>query len=774
MRKFLYLILLIIASLFLLTACAEEEKELVKIMVTADSGATVKSENPIEVEIGSDCEFEIEIGSTSLFLSATDGEFDPDTGKLTLKNVTERTNVIFKTEDVGYSTTEKVIYIFSGASGDKTSIKSLSKIRYGTSITLEAKNSSGIFAGWTYGMPLENGGTLISTERKHTFKVVPDMVTGSAVRVFANYKNTNILYYNANGGIVDSSTQNMSTSEFYAAEVNGESVKITLSERFLNFSECANAFWNDGTFKREGYVLVEYNTKADGSGEAYGLGSKVYTMNGNDNTTLYCVWEKVSEGFEYADFTFARPEDMKLAHSPEWNETGVIITRYNGDESKVVVPEVIDGKPVIAIAADAFVSKTMETLILPRHLLSVEDGAVRSCTSLETIYFPDGVYAITDNALDQDSYRNLKNFYVNASICPRFSANDEGGYFSVKLSRLLASEDKNRLIVISGSSSYLGLSTEYLEALLENKYRVINFGTTRTTHGTMYLEAMRRFAHEGDIVVYAPENSSYMFGETELYWKTIRDMEGMYNIFRYVDISNYKAVLSSFADFNKTYRYKRLPSRYENMCTIKYGNKYGDRIEDGMAKYYDESEYSDSYYVTLNTRIKSKFDTVPWGNVEYHQNNRDYDNPDNNIWCSIDQPYMLELMNAAIDSAKSSGAKVYFGFAPTDAQSVVPASRNLEALAEYERTIMSLYHFDGLLGNAKNYIFERKYFHDCAYHTNDYGRVYRTYRVYLDFAELVDIKLVNGILSRGQNFEGCLFEPASDGTPVTKVGYLEQ
>ncbi len=774
MRRSLCLILLFLSSLLVLLSCGGGDKtETYRVMVTTDEGATVTSENPLEVAHGSDCEFTLELKSTYTVDTVSAGSFDAETGKLTVKNVTEKLNITVTTKDMGYDTTEKVMFVFNGAEGDTSSVKNTSQIFYGTSITVEAKNTARIFVGWSIGKNAEGGGEILSTDRVYTFNAAPEMVVNGAIRLYANYKDSNIFYYNPNGGMVNTASQNMKASDYYRAELEGELVKVTLLENYFSFAECATAFWSDGTFTREGYVLTEYNTKPDGSGEAYSLGSKFYTVDGNNHTTLYCMWDKVSEGFEYTDFTFNRPSGITEKTSPEWCESGVIITRYNGDSERVAVPESIDGKPVIAIAADCFVGKQMKTLILPRHLLSVADGAVRSCSSLTALYYPDGIYAITDNALDAASYTSLKSFYVNASICPRFSATDDGA-FAVKLSRLLASEKQNRVIVISGSSSYLGLATEYLEALLDNKYRVINLGTTRTTHGAMYLEAMGKLAHEGDMVIYAPENSSYMFGETELYWKTLRDLEGMNNIYRYVDISNYTAVFSAFADFNQTYRYKRVPAPYELICTVKYTDKYGDRREGAMAKYVDMTEYKDSYYVTFTKRIKSKYDTTSWLDVEYHQNNRDYDNPENNIWCSIDDGYMLALMNHAIDSARSSGANVYFGFAPTDASSIVPNSQSSAALAAYDETVRALYHFDGLMGSAEEYVFDRKYFHDCAFHTNDYGRVYRTYTLYRNIAATAGITDINGIFDVGVEYAGCLFESDSTGTPVTKVSYLEK
>ena len=100
-------------------------------------------------------------------------------------------------------------------------------------------------------------------------------------------------------------------------------------------------------------------------------------------------------------------------------------------------------------------------------------------------------------------------------------------------------------------------------------------------------------------------------------------------------------------------------------------------------------------------------------------------------------------------------------------------AKDIAKIREYDALISRVYHFDGLLGSAADYIYDHKYFYDCAYHVNDYGRTYRTYGLYLDIAQILGIDSVKGIYDEGRDFEGCLFEDGSDGTPVTKVDFLK-
>jgi hypothetical protein len=77
-----------------------------------------------------------------------------------------------------------------------------------------------------------------------------------------------------------------------------------------------------------------------------------------------------------------------------------------------------------------------------------------------------------------------------------------------------------------------------------------------------------------------------------------------------------------------------------------------------------------------------------------------------------------------------------------------------------------------VLGKSSDYVFAHVYFYDNAFHLNDVGRAYRTYRVYLDLAELLGIEDIAGFTECGTDFEGCIFEGTS-GIPKTAVPYID-
>lgn len=706
------------------------------------------------------------------------GSWGAATGVLTLSDIKDDADITVMTATVGEEQGKTFIYSFHGAhKSDTSSIPSDNGIHGNTDVRVYAGDYSRIFLGWSVGKTLARGGDLLGTDRSLFFTISSAIADErGAIVMYANYMDADTIRYDPNGGNINSTTGNADPSKYYTVSIADGIMSVKYSEKYLAFMEAACSFYDDGTFTREGYVLREYNTKADGSGTAYSIGSKVPLLDGSsDYPTLYCIWERetASSEFEYDSYTVSKP--YASLDAPNWVENGIIITSYKGNADTVVIPERIGGRAVIAIASGAFENKKMSTLVMGRRMLRVEDGAFVGCSSLETIYFPDGMYSMGNEALDSASYSSLKHLYVNATLAPRFLYADSGA-LSVKLSRLITDTNQPRLIVIAGSSSYQGLGTEYMEALLDGEYRVINFGTTRTTNGIIYLEAMSHFANKDDMIIYAPENSSYMMGETELYWKTIRDLESMNNFYRYIDISNYSNVFGAFTEFNKEYRYTTGYSAgcYEQICengslsrsdgTYPSGttNKYGDYLYDRRNTI---GNYIDAYFVTLNEYMKSK-DEGAWNNVGDQESNKDYTDPNNKTWANITDAYFRDAMNRAIASVKSSGAKVYFGFCPTDSSALVDGADSAAWLAAYESMILENFDFDGLMGSVGDYIWDHSYFFDCAFHLNDVGRTFRTYRLYLDICEKLGITDTKGFTEAGVDFDGCIFENGSDGTPA--------
>ena len=749
----------------------------IRLMVT--EGATIVGNAQISVARGEAAVYTVRLTEGYIFKSVTssgkamDAEYDIESGMLTVRGINGNMNLAFLTEKVDFDTEKRFEFYFAGEATDTASLAN-GTYKAGTKITLTAGDKSRVFDGWSFGGTLDSGGVLISTSRVTELTLSEEVTSRGMCYIFANYSVRGVLKYDPNGGVINYSSQNLKAKTYYGVTGGEDMAYVTFDAKWFEEVGVPYTFWDDGSFFREGYILKEYNTRPDGSGTGYGLGSK-YPM--DEGTVLYCIWAKDTNhaDFNYREIELPLPEGASAAYAPNWIKNGIIITEYVGDDETVVIPERIEGKYVIAIGARAFVDKSVKELVMGRRIAKIEDGAFISCEHLVTFYYPDSIAYITNEAFDDTTYSSFKNFYVNATLAPRFSKS-EGGSFAKKFARLIANYEKNRIVVISGSSSYCGLSTEYLEALIDNDdYCVVNFGTTRTTQIYMYLEAMSEYAHEGDIILYAPENSIYEMGEPRLYWKTLRDLEGMYNVFRYVDISGYENVFGAFAEFNvgsaedaydklENGRYQRSFGEYGDVVNSGSFNEYGEYITTAMSTYLKEENYKAVYEITLNNRFKSilegEFSTAkpeeePWQTSEK--------------WCSADEEIYLRNMNRAINSARSSGAKVYFTFAPIDYDAIAKeAKADLGAWCDkYEKFISENYAFDGLVGETENYFFAHKYFYNNAYHTNNYGRVYRTYQMYLDLCPLLGIETPFKVLDKAFTIEGCNFEWGAVDGPLT-------
>ena len=800
--KLLLLLLLVLVCAFTVTSCAlggsekpsksnndstdgdseeenppdggEEEEESATYTVTVIASDTAAVEFPDgnrkTVKEGESVSFKVKFSAKYKFLSTSHGTYDTATQTLTITDVKSNLRVNFSVEELPYAPGDKVYVKFNHTAKDSAS-HSTGEIEYGTKITLIAGDNSRYFKGWSVGgVYTSSNAVMISTERNFEFTLLPEHLCNlDFVNIYPNYADTNVLYYHPNGAMVKTDSVNMKGNNYYKTELSSGKVKVTLSENYVNYAECASTFWDDGTFYLDGYVLTEYNTKPDGTGESYSLGSKCYAPS-LDSQTLYCIWKKATDAsdFTYVDASEPYMEGTDATKAPHWKTSGVKITGYKGNDSTVVIPETIDGKPVIGIATGAFVGKQLDTLVISKHVLRIDNGAFFGCSSLRTVYMSDGIAYMENAALDSASYTSLTNFYLNAVMAPRFTKND--GAFAVKLSRILASQDKNRVIVVSGSSTYQGLGTAYLEALLDGEYTVINMGTTRTGTGMIFFEAMQHYTHEGDIVVYAPENHVNMFGNNTMWYRSFYDTEGMYNLFRYIDISHYPSVFSALSAYNRDRRFNRAPVAYEDIVSKSAMiDKYGDYHNDKRG-YYRENEaikYIDSYFITLNRYYKND---LKWDDVDYQTANKDYIANTNGTWEDI--TIYKDEVNRAIALIKATGATVVFGFAPVDADDVVPEAQNKAWLDAYDKLIEDNYNFDALLGSSKDYVFAHTYFYDCAYHVNDYGRTYRSYQLYLDLCELLGKENIKKVDAVGKNFKGCLFEEGAEYAPLTKVSYL--
>ena len=83
------------------------------------------------------------------------------------------------------------------------------------------------------------------------------------------------------------------------------------------------------------------------------------------------------------------------------DERGVTILKYRGTESKLMIPDVIEGTKVVGIGNYVFSGcKSLTSVVIPDSVTSIGDSAFSGCSSLTSIVIPKGVTSIGGYAFE--------------------------------------------------------------------------------------------------------------------------------------------------------------------------------------------------------------------------------------------------------------------------------------------------------------------------------------------------------------------------------------
>lgn len=380
-------------------------------------------------------------------------------------------------------------------------------------VSIEMKNGY-VFDGWskstvnskkeTVGGAIANGATADSTETTYTYTVSK----AQNVTIWANYSAQ--LIYNPNGGNV------VSGGETYTQKYSVVGFKSP------------NTLPESGYFSRKGYTLIEYNTKADGSGEAVSPGSKT-ALTDSGVKELYCIWEKQNDE---ADFTTKSVSG------------GVAITAYKGTSTNVVIPDTIGSKKVVAVAANAFASSNVTRVVLSKNITKVEDNAFKNCKKLESFIMFDSVMTIGDASFAGST---LKKLQVNAvfALYDNWTTN----YAAPKMDRLIwaKANGKKVIAIYGGSGSLFGWDCEAIEEAFGNEYVVVNLGTNANATAAMFFDCFENILEKDDVLLWAPEPGEWTFGSTAMNQVQSWQINAAhYDIFRNIDISEFSSVFDSY------------------------------------------------------------------------------------------------------------------------------------------------------------------------------------------------------------------------------------
>ena len=544
---------------------------------------------------------------------------------------------------------------FSVACDPAGSVRNLSEretYRYGDSVTLlgECGSDTVRFDGWSEGASLKNGGTPLSEEPQALFVLVRDTL------LYANFTDTQTytVTIDPNGG------QGVLRLEGCSA---GQSAWLPAVTKDLH---------------RDGYALIGYDTRPDGTGRRYAPASPVTV--GNSDAVLYAQW---------------LPETPASALSFEVSGGYALIKGAAGPiGDTLVIPSEAGGAPVKAIDARAFAGGSFTAALVPLGVTSIGRGAFSGCERLATLYLPDSLKSVAEDAFD--GCPALAHLRVLSDISIHAYERTFDAALADRYRRLLETPGK-RIILVAGSSGSLGLDSRMLAARFSG-YDVVNFSGSYLFGIRPMLSYVANNVHEGDVVVFAPEYYRGMYANpmTVSGIANWRYLESNYNMLDDLDMRNVRgSILDTFADFFGARR-KLLPDR---------------EVAIGVYKRSAFNEYGD---VAL---------------PRTHSIDADPFLPD----ISLISPDFVGAYSEAFSAIASRGGTCLFSFPPVseagaDRKGLVPSydaftQKLRESLAGLPCTVIS---------EASDYLFPAGAFSDNRYHMTSDGAVLRTQRLIAD------------------------------------------
>ncbi|MBQ0009632.1 MAG: leucine-rich repeat protein [Ruminococcus sp.] len=439
----------------------------------------------------------------------------------------------------------------------------------------------------------------------------------------------------------------------------------------VTFYKNPNTMWENGTFVRDGYVLTEYNTAPDGTGTGISLGSRPY-VGGKSSIDLYCIWEKETDA---SDFTYDK------------SANAVTITGYTGVGDTVVVPAKIEGLPVTAIGMSAFAKSSVKKIVLPSSVTTVKPQAFGK-SSLETLVMTDKVIDIEDSVIS--ACQNFQNLRINAAKAPT-----NPGYLesNTKFDYLLWAKNRKKIVYVSGSSGQFSFVASEVEAALDGEYAVVNLGTNANISGSLWMEMLKSFMNKDDVLLWAPEDGSYLYGNTKINDRFWRSNECNYDILRYINIGNYSGVLSAY----KTY-------------------------QSGLSE-------SNRSYAIFNESVNNNGDLF---NARVSEPGKFMgDNYRLNQFAPITDEY---LMADQLYEMMENGVRFYIGSSPKVAEVAYDKAKTYhtpESFAAYMDKLVQKYGGTPI-AKGEDHVFEAKYFADSAWHMTAEGAHLNTQVVIAD------------------------------------------
>ena len=479
------------------------------------------------------------------------------------------------------------------------------------------------------------------------------------------------ILYDANGG------QNTS----------GDSDRVSICYRGTH--QRINTSIGTDLFFRKGYTLLGWNTRADGSGQAVGLGSRIAWKSG---LVLYAQWTPWTDE---ADFIYKKVSGF------------AVITGYSGKAQQICIPSSLGGLPVRTIRENAFADTDCKTVILSPGIYEIEKWAFRN-SHLEQLYLYDDLEKISDYAFqDCDMLHTL---HINAIEAPAYS----GNYFDTfqdKYDRLLSMKDKKKIVLFSGSSTRFGYDSEMIDQAFPD-YEVVNMGVFAYSPALPQLELIRSCMKEGDVLLDSPEfdaaNRQFCY-QKELDYATFAMMESDYDVFAQLDLREYKQIFTAFT----AYQDARADMERKNydVCASEY-DEDGNEVEEPSY-----NEYGDYVVYRPNSTSEKPIYGLP---VNYTVN-------------AYPKDTYIDSINTEFQRFLDQGIKVYFTYSPRNKYALSEDSTQEERirLHEYFKSQLNV----PVISELEDSLYTGIYLYGTDNHLSTEGAQIRTEKVIRDLKE---------------------------------------
>ena len=516
-----------------------------------------------------------------------------------------------------------------------------------------------------------HGETEIIKEDGKTVEIVLHEVKYSESICIQAEKGKYEILYDANGG------QNTS----------GDSDRVSICYRGTH--QRINTSIGTDLFFRKGYTLLGWNTRADGGGQAVGLGSRIAWKSG---LVLYAQWTPWTDE---ADFIYKKVSGF------------AVITGYSGKAQQICIPPSLGGLSVRTIRENAFADTDCKTVILSPGIYEIEKWAFRN-SHLEQLYLYDDLEKISDYAFqDCDMLHTL---HINAIEAPAYS----GNYFDTfqdKYDRLLSMKDKKKIVLFSGSSTRFGYDSEMIDQAFPD-YEVVNMGVFAYSPALPQLELIRSCMKEGDVLLDSPEfdaaNRQFCY-QKELDYATFAMMESDYDVFAQMDLREYKQIFTAFT----AYQDARADMERKNydVCALEY-DEDGNEVEEPSY-----NEYGDYVVYRPNSTSEKPIYGLP---VNYTVN-------------AYPKDTYIDSINTEFQRFLDQGIKVYFTYSPRNKYALSEDSTQEERirLHEYFKSQLNV----PVISELEDSLYTGIYLYGTDNHLSTEGAQIRTEKVIRDLKE---------------------------------------